>query len=234
MGSVAVPSAHSAPGQPIRVLLVCDLPIAAWGLEQLILSRQPALALTACVRTVSEAQQSLRRHPADVVVYDVDGGNVLGLIPELLAGYGCKVLVVGSSRDASQADQAVLAGANGLVCKSEAVDVLFKAIDKVYAGEFWMDRLATVRILTTIARSKANVQPERERLARLTRKERLTVAEVARDAAASSADIARRLGISERTLRNHLTAIYAKLGVSNRVGLFDFARRHMLPGEAAP
>lgn len=228
-----MPSAHSERMQPIRVLLLCDLPIAAWGLEQLILLRRPALVLTGSVCTVSEAQQSLRRHPADVVLYDVDGGNVLGLIAELLAGYGSKVLVVSSSRAASLADDAVLAGANGLVCKGEPVEVLFKAIEKVYAGEFWMDRLATVRILTTIARSKANVQPERERLARLTRKERMTVAEIARDAAASSADIARRLDISERTLRNHLTAIYAKLEVSNRVGLFDFARRHMLPGDVA-
>ncbi|WP_377703026.1 response regulator transcription factor [Pseudoduganella sp. UC29_71] len=228
-----MPPGHSTPGQPIRVLLVCDLPIAAWGLEQLILSRQPALALTGSVRTVSEAQQSLRRQAADVVVYDVDGANVLGLIAELLAGQGCKVLVVGSSREPSHADAAVLAGANGMVCKSEPVDMLFKAIEKVCAGEFWMDRLATMRILASMARSKANAQPERERLARLTRKERLTVAEVARDAGATSADIAARLGISERTLRNHLTAIYAKLGVSNRLGLFDYARRHLLPAERA-
>ena len=59
---------------------------------------------------------------------------------------------------------------------------------------------------------------------KLTPKERKTVAEVGRDAGASSQEIAARLHISEHTLRNHLTSIYAKLELSSRVELYAFAK----------
>lgn len=222
---------HNGQVQGIRVLLICDLPITAWGLGQLIDSRRPALALAGSVATVAEARQHLRSHGVDVVLYDLDGANPLALIGELLPGFHGKVLAITSARESTLADDAVLAGANGLVCKSEPIDMLVKAIEKVKDGEFWLDRLATVRILATIARSKANEDPAHEKLTRLTRKERLAVAELVRDPRASTADIAQRLDIGERTLRNHLTAIYAKLGVNNRVALYDFASRHMLARE---
>ncbi|MBA5605976.1 response regulator transcription factor [Duganella sp. FT3S] len=220
-------AAARGPDKPIRVLLICDLPITAWGLAQLIESRQPQLQLAGSVATVTEAREHLRGHGVDVVLYDLDGANPLALIGELLPGFRGKVLAISSSRVSTLADEAVLAGANGLVCKSEPVEMLAKAIEKVRGGEFWVDRLATVRILETIARSKAQEDPAHARLARLTRKERLAVAELVRDPRASTAAIATRLAIGERTLRNHLTAIYAKLGVSSRVALYDFAARHM-------
>jgi DNA-binding CsgD family transcriptional regulator len=84
-----------------------------------------------------------------------------------------------------------------------------------------------VRLLMTLGRSKAAHDPERDKIARLTRKERLTIAEIARDASASTSAIAERLCISENTLRNHLTSIYAKLNVPNRIGLLDYANRHL-------
>ncbi|MBA5685507.1 response regulator transcription factor [Rugamonas apoptosis] len=222
---------HSGLTKLIRVLLICDLPITAWGLAQLIQARQPALELAGSVATVAEAREHLRRHGADVVLYDLDGANPLALIGELLPGFRGKVLAISSSRVSTLADEAVLAGANGLVCKSEPVDMLAKAIEKVREGEFWVDRLATVRILESIARSKAQEDPAHAKLARLTRKERLAVAELVRDPRAGTAEIAQRLEIGERTLRNHLTAIYAKLGVNSRVALYDFASRHMLARE---
>lgn len=222
---------RGAHGKLIRVLLICDLPITAWGLAQLIEARGPVLALAGSVATVAEARTHLRAHGADVVLYDLDGANPLALIGELLPGFRGKVLAISSSRVSTLADEAVLAGANGLLCKSEPIDMLAKAIEKVREGEFWVDRLATVRILESIARSKAQQDPAHEKLARLTRKERLAVAELVRDPRASTAEIARRLDIGERTLRNHLTSIYAKLGVHSRVGLYDFGARHMPAGE---
>jgi len=136
--------------------------------------------------------------------------------------------VLTSGRDLDLQDAAVLAGACGAVSKREAAELLHKAIEKVHDGEFWVDRSATVRILMAVARQKAAAHPEHERFERLTRKERLTVAEVARDASASGSDIAQRLHISEHTLRNHLTSVYAKLEVHSRLELFAYANRHGL------
>ncbi|MES2072798.1 MAG: response regulator transcription factor [Pseudomonadota bacterium] len=227
-------SIHNSHDKKIRVLLVCDLPIAAWGLERLIAAHQSVLAFVGCVRTITDAQQWLSNNAVDVILFDLDGGNELVLVADVLEGCQGKVLVISSSHAPTLAHDAVLAGANGLVSKSEAVDVLIKAIEKVHEGEFWVDRMVTVQIFMTIARNKAAADPEREKIARLTRKEKLTIAEIMRDSNASTTEISLRLHISEHTLRNHLTSIYSKLGVTNRVGLFDYATRNILARTPGP
>lgn len=211
----------------IRILLVCDAPMTAWGLARLIESRHPELLLLGTAGTMVEAEQLLRGQGADVILLDGEREQELALIPALVAGNRARLLVVNSSHTPEAVDAAVLAGAHGSVGRREPLDILFKAIAKVHEGEFWVDRSATVRLLMALGRNKALADPERDKIARLTRKERQTIAEVARDAAASTGEIAGRLCISENTLRNHLTSIYAKLGVSNRVGLFDYAARNM-------
>ena len=70
------------------------------------------------------------------------------------------------------------------------------------------------------------------RIASLTRRERQTVAEIAKDASANGRVIAQRLEISKNTLRNHLNSIYAKLGLSSRLELFAFAKLHMVTATA--
>lgn len=108
--------------------------------------------------------------------------------------------------------------------------VVARAIEKIHAGELWIDRLATSRLFVTLAQRKAaqDENPELSKIATLTRKELKTVVEIARDGAASSDQIAERLPSSEPELCKHLTAIYAKLGVSNRLGLFAYATRNRL------
>ena len=68
--------------------------------------------------------------------------------------------------------------------------------------------------------------PEQEKIATLSRKEHKVVAAIARNPGASGKAIAERLFISEHTLRNHLTSVYAKLGLVNRLELYAFARKH--------
>ena len=69
---------------------------------------------------------------------------------------------------------------------------------------------------------------ESERTATLTWRGRQTVAAVTSDASVPVKVIASRLCISEHTLRNHLTSIYSKLGVSGRLGLYAYASEHGL------
>jgi DNA-binding CsgD family transcriptional regulator len=68
--------------------------------------------------------------------------------------------------------------------------------------------------------------PEQIKISSLTRKERLTAAEICNDATASTKTIATRLFISENTLRNHLTSIYSKLDLNSRLELFVYAKKH--------
>jgi DNA-binding NarL/FixJ family response regulator len=151
-------------------------------------------------------------------------------VAELQARSRAKILVLTGSADLAMLDRAVLAGARGIVKKREPPAALLKAIEKVHEGELWIDRGATSRIFMEMARQKASGRndPEKSKIATLTMRERQTIIAVASDAAAPGKVIAGRLCISEHTLRNHLTSIYSKLGLSNRLDLYAYASRHSL------
>jgi two-component system nitrate/nitrite response regulator NarL len=217
----------------IRVLLVSDLPIVAWGLERLIESQQPRMNLAGTVASHDEALQKLGTTPVDVILVDLDGRNVMAGITALTTISQAKVVGLTLSRDDGFLDSAVLAGASGIVCKYEPVTVLLKAIEKTHAGELWIDRAATNRVIMELARRKAaeKLNPEQQRITLLTRQERRVIAAIARDASAIGRDLAQRLHISESTLRNHLTSIYAKLDIGNRLELYAFANRHAITAD---
>lgn len=217
----------------IKVLVVCDQPLTQLGLRTLLETAGRRIEVIAYVDTVAEALKRAERMTPDVVLLDIDGDNGVSVTPELLRGCGHRLLVLSATRNLETQDAIILAGACGIVDKREPTAVLLKAIEKVDAGEFWLDRAATVRILTAVARQKASVNPEQEKIATLTRKERLTVLEVARDPGASGRSIAERLHISEHTLRNHLSSIYSKLQLSGRMELYAYAHRHGLAGAVA-
>ena len=141
------------------------------------------------------------------------------------------ILVLTGSNDYSSHDAAVLAGARGVVEKASPAESILKAIEKTYQGEVWLDGKATGRIFLELSRRKAaeTSDPEQQKIASLTRKERLIAAEVGSDPSSTTTkEIAKRLYISEHTLRNHLTSIYEKLGVSNRLELFAYTGKHKI------
>lgn len=70
--------------------------------------------------------------------------------------------------------------------------------------------------------------PETARIRTLTARERETIQAVTREASAPGKVIARHMCISDHTLRNHLSSIYSKLGLNNRLDLYAFATRHRL------
>lgn len=215
--------------KPIGVLLVNEFPVVAWGLERLVETKGPAMVVHGVAATHVEAMAILSDAVPDVMIVDVDGEHGFESIEALQAASSAKILALTASREADVHDRAVLAGACGVVRKSEPVAVLLKAIERVHMGEIWIDRIAAGRIFFELARKKNAEQekdPEAAKIALLTRKERATVAEVAQDASATPRQIAEQLHISEYTLRNHLTSIYAKLGLGSRLELYAYARRH--------
>lgn len=222
---------------PIRVMLVDDHRSVLWGLGKLIESERPRMELVGTATTVAEALRVLESAAPDVVLLDLDLNGESGLlaVPGILAKSKANVLILTGSRDPLLHDNAVLAGARGVVEKGEAAETLIRAIEKVSQGEIWLDRNATGRIFVELARRKDSRirDPEQQKIASLTRKERQVAAAIALDAAAPGKLIAERLHISEHTLRNHLTSVYSKLGVSNRLELYAYATRHRIADEAA-
>lgn len=215
---------------PIKILLVDDHRSVLWGLEKLIDSEKPKMEVIGTATNALEALNQLDNISPDVILTDLDlnGESVVSTIPNLLLKSKAKILVLTGSRDLELRDSAMLAGARGIVEKGETAETILRAIEMIHRGEIWIDRTSTSRIINELSRKKnseAN-NPEHRKIASLTRKERLTAAAVANDAAANTKVIATRLCISENTLRNHLTSIYAKLEISTRLELFVYANKH--------
>jgi len=215
---------------PIRIMLVDDHRSVLWGLEKLIESEKPRMEVIGTATNSAEAMSLLAAIFPDVIMIDLDlnGESGVNIIPNLIDSSTAKVLVLTGSRDLSLRDSAMLAGARGIVEKGETAETILKAIEMVHQGELWIDRSTTSRIFNELSRKKTaeSDDPEQRKIATLTRKERLTTAEIGSDATASTKIIANRLCISENTLRNHLTAIYSKLELSSRLELFVYANKH--------
>jgi DNA-binding NarL/FixJ family response regulator len=214
----------------IRVWLICDFPISAMGWRTLIADSNGKLQLCGSIRSVVDMAELKQLEPADVILYDIDGDNSIAGIQAMTSAFNIPLLVISGSKDFERTDSVIFAGASGLVDKREPTELIQKAIEKVFAGELWIDRSATVRILMSVAQKKRTRSLEHDKIASLTRKERLTIEEVTRDSKATSKVIAARMNVSEHTLRNHLASIYSKLGLSKRVELFAYARDHGLAG----
>ena len=217
---------------PIRVLLVDDHRSILWGLEKLVESEQPRMEVVGSATNCAEALDLADKVSPDVIVLDIDLGDENGLdaIPRLIARSKARVLVLTGLRDPSVHDKAVLAGARGVVEKEDPAETILKAIEKVHGGEMWLDRITTGRIFVELSRKGASEEtdPERQKISSLTKRECQIVSAIANDTGAPASTIADRLHISEHTLRNHLTSIYEKLGVANRLELFVYASKHGL------
>jgi DNA-binding NarL/FixJ family response regulator len=224
---------------PIRVFLIDDHRTILWGLEKLIESGNPSMRVVGSATGYAAAAKLLEQASPDVIVLDLDLGQESGLdaIPKLLATSKAKILVLTGLRDESVRHNAVLAGARGVVEKEARAETILAAIAKVHEGEIWLDRAATGRLLVEVSRknaARATPTPEQRKIAALTVREREIIALTTANAGATAKTIAEKLHISEHTLRNHLTSIYEKLGVANRLELFAFAHQHKLAQPGGP
>lgn len=217
---------------PIRIFIIDDHPTIIWGLERLIESEQPRMVVVGKATESAPAMPLIEETQPDVVLLDLDLGKENGLdtIPELLKRSTAKILVLTGVRDTSAHEAAIRAGALGVVGKEIASAELLQAIERVHRGELSVDRQTTERLLATISRNRPTPgrSSEEEKIASLTARERDIVLSLMRQPQLPLKEVAGSRGISERTLRNHLSSIYEKLGVSGRLELYVFSSKHGL------
>ena len=215
----------------IQIILIDDCPILLWGLEQLIERADKGIKVIGTCPSSAEAFRLMDKVTPDVILLDIDlgGENAIDAIPKLIAQSKASILVFTGLRDTSLQDKAVLAGARGVVEKRAPVEIVLTAIQKIYEGQLWLDHAAAGRIFVEFSRKNAAVvDPEWIAVSTLTNREREVIAVAALNAGAPAKTIAGKLHVSEHTFRNHLTSIYGKLGVRNRLALFAFAQKHGL------
>ena len=226
------PAAPQAAQQPIRVMLIDDHPTLLWGLEKLINAETPRMNVIATARNAEEALACLAHETPDVVLLDLDldGQSGLTLLPALLHERRTRVLILTGERQQNILDQAVQKGARGILRKDASAEHVLKAIEKTHEGELWLDRGTLGRVFTEFRDpvSARKPDPETLRQASLTARERRIIALVVQSQGASNKSLAQSLFISEHTLRNHLSSVYQKLDVANRLELYVYATRHQL------
>jgi two-component system, NarL family, nitrate/nitrite response regulator NarL len=219
--------------KPIRVALISNLQIVSWGLEKLVQNASPRLEFVGSFSDCAEVAQTFDL-PVDVILLDLDGSKGSESIETLCSLTSAKLLALTGADNAVQRDSAVVAGAHGVVSMRESPETLVKAIEKVHEGELWVDRASTGRIFDQLSQKTRQPfkTPDQKKIDTLTKRELQTISEITMDASATGKVIAQRLNISENTLRNHLNSIYAKLGLSSRLELFLYAKRHTISDNA--
>jgi two-component system, NarL family, nitrate/nitrite response regulator NarL len=163
-------------------------------------------------------------------VLDIDfgpGESGLEILVQLRERCSAEVLILTGTRDQEICDQAVLRGARGVVHKEEPAEVILSAIAKIHAGETWLDQRTVSNVLKRVSSHRNEKLSEDEvKIANLTRKEREVIATLVQTGGSTNKWIAGHLKISEHTLRNHLSSIYGKLHVANRLELYVYVSRH--------
>lgn len=231
----AGPHPGSAVQSPIRVFVAEDHHITLWGLSRLIDGAAPRLRLVGSASTRSELLSNEAAAEADVILLDLDLGGEDGTTALAALRERCcaRVLVLTGTGDTALHRAAVLQGARGVVHKSEPAQTILRAIEKVHEGEVWLNRTLMGQVLGQLTHSEPAEaprppDPDDRRIASLTPREREIVVAMVTKSGAKQFAVALELGLSEHTLRNHLTTIYSKLGVRGRLELHVFATAHGL------
>jgi DNA-binding NarL/FixJ family response regulator len=216
----------------IRILLVDEQVIIRTGLRLLLESHRGFEVVGEAVN-FTEAAAATYESP-DIILVDLKSFShqaSIETLPELMKSVGkARILLLTDEDDPEESLNAVRLGAMGLVHKNEAVDVLLKAIERVCAGEVWINRAMMARVIgglwNPVTAQTIQPNPEALKIAALTEREREVVSLIGEGL--RNKQIAERLFISEITVRHHLTSIFDKLGVSDRFELAIYSYRHGL------
>jgi len=188
------------------------------------------MTVVAMTGTASEALQLAARERPDIIVLDLMLGDEDGLdfLPQLCkTSPNSRVLILTGVQGTDAHRMAIRRGAMGIVLKQQAADLLLKAIRKVHAGEVWIDRSMMSSVLSDVRNERhEEADPEAGKITSLTPREREVIALVSEGL--KNKLIGERLFISETTVTHHLSSIFSKLDVSDRLELIIYAFRHGL------
>jgi DNA-binding NarL/FixJ family response regulator len=194
---------------PINLVIADDHALFRQGLRSLLLL-QPDITVVAEVESAAKLPEVLSQTPCDILLLDLQMDRwTMDDIPALVRTTAVIVLTASESIENGMA--ALRLGARALVQKRFAIETLMTAIQAVMEGNVWMPP----------ALQAAFTQQDPDSRKRLTRRE----SEIIRCVAMGlrNAEVADQLSLSENTVKTHLTNIFQKLGIRDRLGLTHYA-----------
>jgi len=205
----------------IRVVIADDHPVVRTGIRSL-LEKHPDLQVVGEIGDGTRVESLVELWQPDVLVLDV---AMPGLDPATVTRRLKKrhpdlnVLVLTAYDDDAYVTGLLAAGATGYLLKEEALDMLVAAIRAVARGQSWLSQ----RVAGRLAR-KAITPVQIPLVGPLTPREREVLRLLA--LGLSNAEIAEQLFITKRTVQNHVSTIYGKLGLDSRTEAVLYAIRH--------
>jgi DNA-binding NarL/FixJ family response regulator len=212
---------------PISLVVAQRTPLAAQLLCGALKQKRSQFVLMGCGHTVKELlAQVVEHHPDVALVSSVLEGDPRGGLEVVRAlrnfGSTTRSIMVPDYSDSELVVEAFSAGAQGVVCQTEPLEVLCKCIRCVHAGQIW----ANSRELQWVMKTLGNREPVRvvsaKGLSLLTQRQEQIVNMVLEGL--PNREIAEKLDLSAHTVKNHLFRIYEKLGISNRTELILYAQ----------
>jgi DNA-binding NarL/FixJ family response regulator len=197
---------------PIRVGILTDDLLFADGLR-CILSDDKSFVVS-CYGTGTQFISALSEFAPEIAVLDTRVASALSLSASLSVSHGLAIIFVCAPDDEAWALEALQSGARGLLAKTARAETLIEAIRIVHEGLMWVPHRLLVKSLDRLTPSAFPPEPLLEQLSPRER-------DVFRQAATGvgNKELSGRLGISEATVKVHLTRIFQKLGLRGRAEL---------------
>ena len=209
--------------RPFTLLVVDDHEVVRQGLVAL-LGRRPEFQVVAEAGTVAESIEMVKRFQPDLVVMDVrlPDGSGIEACREIRAEFpATRVVMLTSYPDEEAVFAAFVAGASGYLLKQVRARDLVAALEAVGRGESLLDPAVTGKVLERMRRIAASDQPDE--LSALTPQERKILALVAEGK--TNKEIASEVFLSDKTVKNYVSSILAKLNLERRAQAAAYVAR---------
>lgn len=198
---------------PVRLVVADDHEVVRLGLSLVL--RQPEFQVVAMVGTCAETVSALERHQPDVLILDMrlpDGSGASVLPRARQLSPGTKTVVLTSYGDTRTLVEAMAGGADAVLLKDTDAEALRRTIRRLAAGDS-VHEDSTRDLLGRLMPPQTDPR-EPQGWQELTPRELQIIAALARGL--SNKQIGELLGITEKTVRNHMSEIFQKLGLRNR------------------
>ena len=206
----------------IKVLVVDDHEIVRMGLTHFI-EQYPDLEVVDGASSLGEALLKTEQYRPDVVIMDISLKNSSGIdaTREITRCFpNTKVIVLTSYGDEDILMESIFAGAKGYVLKDVGSDEVIRAIRAAHRDESLLDSVVTRKLLDKMRKSG---QKEHDALDQLTEQERKVLVLIAEGK--TNREIAETIYLSEKTVRNYVSSILAKLNLVNRTEAAAYAAK---------